>query len=528
MEEIKKQEDSTKSPNEGNDPLKETCDAELIKKELTDKDENPPATATKRGKIRKRKKGMHTAIINQMEFYFSDANLSKDRFMQNVIKDGPEIPLEVFMNFNKLRALTEDLKEIAKALKFSKTLKLSEDETKVSRITPFRPKSQEEVDLCTVYVERLPPHASIEWITSIFSEYGTVAYVSLPKFKDATRIKGFAFVEFCDSDSAAKALKAYAASSEYQLLTEDPGKLCSIQAFNAESQEEIGDEKKTITKLDTEEDESTAEPKSKRIKVEEEVHEVKEGIVTCTEETIVIKAEIEMVSQDETKAITKKKNQPIMFKDEINEEALNLSLQVMSKKEWKRLRNKYLDMQRKCLRQIRINARRQHFNESRFEPAAELVQGTKEENLEDRTADPCPDFQPGLIVKIVLDEPITDAKRFKSQVKCQEGVTYVEAQDCCSVAFVRCISDAVAQSLVVKKIWSQSEILQGEEERDYWKKIEENRIKKRDKSSRPKKSGAERARQKKESIIDADQPNYPTRAIQHKNLHIRFDGEDDD
>lgn len=55
--------------------------------------------------------------------------------------------------------------------------------------------------------ERLPPHASIEWITSIFSEYGTVAYVSLPKFKDATRIKGFAFVEFCDSDSAAKALK---------------------------------------------------------------------------------------------------------------------------------------------------------------------------------------------------------------------------------------------------------------------------------------------------------------------------------
>ena len=97
------------------------------------------------------------------------------------------------------------------------------------------------------------------------------------------------------------------------------------------SQEEIGDEKKTITKLDTEEDESTAEPKSKRIKVEEEVHEVKEGIVTCTEDTIVIKAEIKMVSQDETKAITKKKNQPIMFKDEINEEALNLSLQVMSK-----------------------------------------------------------------------------------------------------------------------------------------------------------------------------------------------------
>ena len=44
---------------------------------------------------------------------------------------------------------------LMKALKFSKTLKLSEDDTKVSRITPFRPKSQEEVDLCTVYVVRI-------------------------------------------------------------------------------------------------------------------------------------------------------------------------------------------------------------------------------------------------------------------------------------------------------------------------------------------------------------------------------------
>jgi La-related protein 7 len=45
----------------------------------------------------------------------------------------------------------------------------------------------------------------------------------------------------------------------------------------------------------------------------------------------VIKAEIEVVSQAESKATTKKKKQSIMFKDEISEEALNLSLQVMSK-----------------------------------------------------------------------------------------------------------------------------------------------------------------------------------------------------
>jgi hypothetical protein len=52
---------------------------------------------------------------------------------------------------------------------------------------------------------------------------------------------------------------------------------------------------------------------------------------------------------------------------------------------------------------------------------------------------------------------------------------------------------------------------------------------KRDKgnSRGQRKSGAEKARQKKlfvvERVIDADNPTYPTRAVQHKNLHIRFD-----
>ncbi len=101
--------------------------------------------------------------------------------------------------------------------------------------------------------------------------------------------------------------------------------------FIKESARRKRNEKKTSPKPETEEDESNAEPKSKRIKVEEETTAIKEGIATTTEETTVIKAEIEITSQDEWKVITKKKKQPNVFKDENNEEALNLSLQVMSK-----------------------------------------------------------------------------------------------------------------------------------------------------------------------------------------------------
>ena len=51
-----------------------------------------------------------------------------------------------------IRALTENVKDIANALKFSEVLKLSEDETAVSRITPFKPRSIEEIDSYTIYV----------------------------------------------------------------------------------------------------------------------------------------------------------------------------------------------------------------------------------------------------------------------------------------------------------------------------------------------------------------------------------------
>jgi len=40
----------------------------------------------------------------------------------------------------------------------------------------------------------------------MFEKYGSVAYISLPKFKSGT-IKRFAFIEFDDEESAIKVLK---------------------------------------------------------------------------------------------------------------------------------------------------------------------------------------------------------------------------------------------------------------------------------------------------------------------------------
>lgn len=54
--------------------------------------------------------------------------------------------------------------------------------------------------------EQLPPKADHDWVKSMFEKYGSVAYISLPKFKSGT-IKRFAFVEFNDEESAKKVLE---------------------------------------------------------------------------------------------------------------------------------------------------------------------------------------------------------------------------------------------------------------------------------------------------------------------------------
>lgn len=113
--------------------------------------------------------------------------------------------LEVFTRFNKLRELTTDTNRIAKALQGSTILKVSEDGTKVCRLTPIQKK--EDIDQCTIYVQNLPPDSDHDWLISIFSKYGSVEYVSIPRYRNNKKIKGFAFVEFDKPSSAQECIK---------------------------------------------------------------------------------------------------------------------------------------------------------------------------------------------------------------------------------------------------------------------------------------------------------------------------------
>lgn len=80
-------------------------------------------------------------IIRQIEFYFGDINLPRDKFLlEKVNEDEGWVSLETMLQFNRLANLSKDLKVIADALEKSedKVVVLNEDKTKVKR-NPEKP-----------------------------------------------------------------------------------------------------------------------------------------------------------------------------------------------------------------------------------------------------------------------------------------------------------------------------------------------------------------------------------------------------
>lgn len=81
-------------------------------------------------------------IIKQVEYYFGDVNLPRDKFLQGKIKEDSDgwVPLEVMLKFKRLANISEDSNLIAQALEKSedKIVIVSEDKTKIKR-NPDKP-----------------------------------------------------------------------------------------------------------------------------------------------------------------------------------------------------------------------------------------------------------------------------------------------------------------------------------------------------------------------------------------------------
>jgi len=162
---------------------------------------------------------LENKVRAQIEFYFSDSNFPRDKFLREQAAQNEEgyVPLQVLLTFPRLKVLTEDLNVIKAALRDSVDLKLSSDETTVKRINPL-PGEDTSKDR-TIYAKGFPQTGyTIEDVTGVFKQFGTVKCVRIRRFKDK-QLKASCFIEFATPEEAKKALSQKVSHQGKELLT---------------------------------------------------------------------------------------------------------------------------------------------------------------------------------------------------------------------------------------------------------------------------------------------------------------------
>uniref|UniRef100_A0A182JA60 La-related protein 7 n=1 Tax=Anopheles atroparvus TaxID=41427 RepID=A0A182JA60_ANOAO len=503
---------------------------------------------TDANKGRHRKKHKYNAIRKQIEFYFSDANLSKDRYMGQLMQKDPFVPLEEFLKFNKIKALATNVEEIGMALKNSSILTLSDDQAKVKRTSePSIVRSNEE---CTLYVESLPPKANHDWVRKVFSAYGKVAYVSLPKFKHSKKIKEFGFVEFEEEVGVQKALKAFQTfGGVLTFETTDPAKMASIKTYDQEKRE-------------MEQETSEAIAPTGDVKPELETHENSPDAVVIPTPKILNESEVKNETlfdgkqeeeakheEESSEPPAKKIKADITSDGEDTHDESQTDLEDATEEEENEMGNKEAgkddpdsgtkhstgqEEKKKCrqrkgrstvkkelqlddkMYELKIMTKVNFYGampigEDRSEMEEAIHQPEMAEESVALAKQPLFSFEPGLIVSVKFREPCVDVKDFRAELRQYPYVKYIDVKEGAFEAFVRVDKPASANALVKEYNSAEhsAQILSGELEQQYWNKMMRDRDDKLNKRVKPEKV---RGR---------------TKLIRKIASHIKFDDDDD-
>lgn len=169
-------------------------------------------------------------IVQQVEFYFSDANITKDAFLLKHVKRNKEgyVSLKLISSFKRVKHLTKDWRVVAHALSRSDKLQINEVGTKLRRLDPL-PQYDETTPSRTVVAVDMPiEKPTIENVAELFKSCGEIALIRIlrPGNPIPADVRQFinknpslagmvcALVEFVSSESARNALKLQATLGE--------------------------------------------------------------------------------------------------------------------------------------------------------------------------------------------------------------------------------------------------------------------------------------------------------------------------
>lgn len=451
-----------------------------------------------------------------------------------------------------MKALTTRVEDIAKSLSSSQLLELDESQQKVRRKTPLL--ENRNVDEKTLYVEALPPTADHEWVRQIFERFGKVEYISLPKYAKSHKIKEFGFVEFEKEESVAKAIQAFKEFNGVLCMQEkNPAELVSVKSYIKEQAGEEPDaaeasnDSRKRTKSETQND---SEPTAKKLKTEsqEDTDNASNTEATTSQSESETKDDASKVENNDDDSKKKKRRkrkkkskseEMLKRKAELNTDVSYYELKVLPKKDWKRLRNKYLNLQREKVAELKRKAWREQqeikqqckdtskdegcsqlpdkeqkkiHKESKhklqkmnmnFYGAAEEEPQVKtpinEKSLHNPALERAPifNYEQGLIVEMTFLEPCVNVKEYKADMRQYPSVKYVDVKEGSILSYLRLESAEQAKEFVqtISCAEYQCKILSGEAESSYWRKIESDREQKLNKQVKvPQKRGREKVK----------------------------------
>jgi lupus La protein len=148
-------------------------------------------------------------ILKQVEFYFSDSNLPRDKFLKGLVDKDPEgwVEIATIASFARMKSLSTDNEVVVNAIKSSPSLlQVSEDGTKVKRTAPLPESNSEKQTENSCYSKGFKEDTTLDSIEEFFNSHlkegeklNAVRMRRLPKDK---KFKGSVFLEFSSKDTA--------------------------------------------------------------------------------------------------------------------------------------------------------------------------------------------------------------------------------------------------------------------------------------------------------------------------------------
>lgn len=171
-------------------------------------------------------------IMKQVEFYFSDANLPRDRFLQEELKKNEEgwIALSVIASFKRMQALSTDLTVIAEALKGSELVEVSADGASVRRVSALPEQGADNMKTCVLVRGFNTETTTLEQLEEFFAgASGEVAAIRLRRNPQTKAFKGSVFLHLKSEEEAARLVELKALTRGEETL-----EIMSMTAFMEE------------------------------------------------------------------------------------------------------------------------------------------------------------------------------------------------------------------------------------------------------------------------------------------------------